>query len=64
MDAAIAWLNAHWWVILIAVVLVLKVLDLITKHWSEHKGLVKWCLFLIDLLNMLKSTPAPKKLVK
>lgn len=60
MDAILTWLNAHWWVVLLAVMALLKILDLITAHWSERKGLVRWCLFLIDLLNVLKTTPPPR----
>ena len=54
------WLNEHWWWILIAIVAVAKVLNLITHHWSEHRGLVRWCLFLVDILDVLKSTPRPR----
>jgi hypothetical protein len=45
--------------ILFAVVAASKVLNLITKHWSEHSGIVKVCLFLIDVLDLVKTTPRP-----
>ena len=55
------WLIEHWELILIVITIAAKVLDSITKHFSEHKGLVKWCLWIINVLNVFKTTPAPKK---
>jgi len=53
-------LNENWVYILIGIVALSKVLNTITKHFSEYKGLAKVCVFIIDLLDALKSTPAPK----
>lgn len=61
MDAVLTWLNEMWWLLLLAAVVVMKVLNLITAHWSERKGLVRWCLFIIDVLDVLKSTPPPAR---
>jgi len=60
MEAIVAWFGTYWWVVLIILGIVMKVLNRITRHFSECKGLVKWCLFLIDLLDIFKTTPAPK----
>ena len=58
-DLLISWLGQYWWVCLIGIAAAMKVLNKITVHFSEHKGLVRWCLFLIDLLDVIKTTPAP-----
>jgi len=61
MDSIFAWLGQYWWACLIGIGIVMKVLNKITVHFSEHKGLVRWCLFLIDILDICKSTPAPRQ---
>ena len=61
MDAVIAWFGVYWWVVLLATGVAAKVANLVTKHWSEHDRLVRWCLFAIDLLDIVKSTPRPSK---
>ena len=60
MDKMIAWVHMYWWVCLLALTIAMKVLNAITKHYSEHRGLVRACLFVVDLLDIFKSTPAPK----
>ena len=60
MDEIIAWCHEYWWLVLIAVVTVIKILNVVTKHFSEHRGVVRWCLFVIDLLDILKSSPPPR----
>ena len=57
MDNVISWLAEYWWVLLVFVLP--KVLNVTTKHFSEHRWLVKVCLFLVDILDVIKSTPAP-----
>lgn len=61
METVINWLNANWWWVLLIVAVLAKVLNKVTQHFSEHKGLVKWCLFLVDLFDLVKSTPSPKR---
>lgn len=56
MDQVTAWLGAHWWQITIALVVVIKVLNLVSKHWKDHRGVVRVCLFLVDLLDVFKSS--------
>jgi len=59
METLPLWLVKYWPIILIVTTLIAKILDSITKHFSEHKGLVKWCLWIINVLNIFKTTPAP-----
>lgn len=61
MDTILTWVNEMWWLLLLAAVVVMKVLNLITAHWSERRGLVRWCLFIVDVLDVLKSTPPPAR---
>ena len=59
MENILEWFAANWWWVLLLLAAVMKVLNKITLHFAEHKGLVRWCLFLVDLLDVVKSTPAP-----
>lgn len=38
-----------------------KILNSATKHFSEYKGFVKWALFLVDVLDIFKTTPLPNQ---
>lgn len=51
------WCLENWPLLVLAAAVVAKVLNKVTAHWSERKGLVRWCLFLIDLLDLVKVTP-------
>ena len=53
------WINSNWIYVLFGVAAAAKILNLITKHWSDHAGVVKVCLFLVDLLDIVKTTPKP-----
>jgi hypothetical protein len=55
------WLQANWMWIALGVAVLMKVLNTITKHFDEYKGVKRWCLFLVDLLDVVKSTPPPVK---
>ena len=59
MEAIIEWFGTYWWMVLIVVGATAKVLNKATKHFSEHKGFVKWALFVVDVLDIVKTTPAP-----
>lgn len=59
MQTVIAWFNAWWWLVLLIDVIVMKILNATTRHFSEHKGLVKVLLYIVDILDILKTTPAP-----
>jgi len=50
------WMASHWWQIAIALVIVTKALNLATKHFSDYRGVVRWCLFFVDLLDVVKSS--------
>lgn len=59
MDSIVLWFNEYWWAVLIAAGVVCKVLNKATKHFSAHTGFVRWALFVVDVLDIVKSTPAP-----
>jgi hypothetical protein len=61
VETVINWFNSYWWVILIAITLVMKILNVASSHFSENTGFKKWALFLVDVLDIFKVTPAPKK---
>ncbi len=61
MEAVIGFFNAYWWAILLVVAVLAKVANLISVHWSERDGLKRWMLFLVDVLDIVKSTPRPGK---
>jgi hypothetical protein len=61
MDAVVSWLRDWWWLVAFMVAVAMKVLNKIPVHFSEYKGLKRWCLFLVDLLDVVKSTPAPPR---
>lgn len=50
------WLSEYWPHVLLAVGIWAKALNLVTLHFRDKRGLVKWCLFLIDLLDVVKSS--------
>jgi hypothetical protein len=56
IETATAWLSNYWWVVALVLVIAMKVLNLITQHFKDRKGLVRVCLFLIDLFDVLKSS--------
>lgn len=60
MEKIFEFLANNWVYVAIVSMIVVKVLNKITKHFSEYKGLVKVCLFVIDLLDVIKVTPPPK----
>ena len=54
------WCTTYWYVIVAVAGVIAKVLDLLTPHFSEHAGVKKFILVLINICNVLKITPAPK----
>lgn len=59
MDTVIAWMNNYWWVVLIGVAVAAKVARVTASHWSDHKGVKRWALYIVDLLDVVKTTPRP-----
>ncbi len=59
VDAIVSWMNSYWWAVLVGVAVAAKVARLVSVHWSERTGLKRWCLFLIDLFDLVKTTPRP-----
>jgi hypothetical protein len=57
------WLADNWGMILLvvgAVAAVAKVINKRTSHFSSFKGVRRWLLAAVDLLDLLKQTPPPK----
>jgi hypothetical protein len=55
MARLIAWCSANWWLISIAIYVAVNILNAATSHWSEHKGLVRWLLFVAEALSIVSS---------
>lgn len=51
-----AGIDIGWPHALLVLALVVKTLNLATTHFREHRGVVKWCLFLIDILDVVKTS--------
>lgn len=51
----IAWITAHWLAISIAAAAAIAIINAATRHWSEHKGLVRVLLFVSEVLSILTS---------
>lgn len=51
----LSFLAEHWTVIAAVVAVLISVLNAVTKHFSEHKGLVKWLTFVTEVLSFLTS---------
>lgn len=45
-----------WPHFLIFAAIMIKALNLVTKHFRDHRGLVRACLFVIDLLDVVKTS--------
>lgn len=52
----------HWDLICFAVFILIQILQRTTKHFSEHKGLVKVLLYIIDILSIFPSKEESLKL--
>jgi hypothetical protein len=56
------WLSVNWgFVCLVVIPIVAKILNKITANYSDRKGLVRFCLMVIDILDVIKLTPPPAK---
>lgn len=49
------WIVSNWEWIALAAGLAISVLNAVTRHFSEHKGVAKVALFLVELLSILTS---------
>lgn len=60
MDQVQAFLS-EWWPLAVLIAAVLfKVGNLLTPLWYEHAGAKRWMLRLLDLLDLVKNSKAPK----
>ena len=50
------YLKANWpWLAPLAAYVLINILNIFTKHYSEKKGFVKFCLVLVELLSFVTS---------
>lgn len=49
------WLAANWWWLAIVATVLINICNSVTAHWSERKGLVKWMLWLVDVLSVVRT---------
>lgn len=57
------WLQANWPYVLAVVTVLLalaKIVNKRTDHFTAFSGWRRWVLALVDLLDLIKQTPAPK----
>jgi hypothetical protein len=50
------WFVDHWPKLILAAMIAVKVLNMVTRHFADYRGVVRWCVFLIDLLDVVKSS--------
>jgi hypothetical protein len=60
MDAVFALLGEWWPVVALVAAGVAKVLNVLTPHFSERAGVVRALLIVVDVLDMIKVSTAPK----
>ena len=63
MDAILEWFSRYWWVVALCLALAMKVLNSVTTHWGDASNgkVKKVCLFLVDILDIFKTTKPPLK---
>lgn len=49
------WLSENWEILVLAATVASSILNAATRHWSEHKGVVKVMLFLSEILSLVTS---------
>ncbi len=57
------WIQSNWALIVAAVTVLLalaKIVNKATKHFTEFNGWRRWILAVVDLMDLIKRTPAPK----
>lgn len=59
MERVMTWLGENWWWLLMLAAALAKVLNKATAHWSDREGVVRWLLFVLDVLDVVKATPPP-----
>jgi hypothetical protein len=52
------WLKVNWYWIALAVGVAIQVLNGISKHWPQHAGLRRVCLFVAEMLSVVTSAGA------
>lgn len=50
------WIAGYWPEIILASMVIAKVLNMVTMHFSDYRGVVRWCVFLVDLFDLIKSS--------
>jgi len=58
MDSIAAWLSANWWWVAIVVGVVIQIVNAVSKHWGQHEGVKKICLFITEMLSIFTSAGA------
>jgi hypothetical protein len=54
------WLSANWMTIgFIAIPVLIAIVDAVTRHYTDSKGLTKALLLAVDVLNVLRPLFAP-----
>ena len=56
IDQVVNWIGAHWLLLSVAAVILMKALNLVTEHFADYSGVKRWAVFLIDLLDLVKSS--------
>lgn len=55
----VAWLSINWETVALVAYVLINLLNAASRHWSEHKGVVRWCLWLAEMLSILRSAGTP-----
>jgi hypothetical protein len=53
------WVELHWAIVSLAAWAIINVMNSITRHWGSKQGVVKFCLFLTEMLSVFTSKDAP-----
>ena len=60
MEQIITWVQNNWWLVLLIIGVIAKVINVLTKHFSEYKGFVRILMVIVDILDVIKVTPRPR----
>lgn len=50
------WIAENWPYLAMSFGVAIKALNLATHHFQDHRGVVRWCLFALDLLDVIKTS--------
>ena len=51
----LAWISANWLYVTIGAALLIAIANKVSAHWSDHAGVKRWALFVVELLSILTS---------